>query len=135
MIWLLLACSGEEPEANWNGHEPVENETADTGPDLYGTQIQPIWNERCIRCHGIQFTSAQLDLTLDEAELLDVASDTLPEMDRVEPGSLEDSFLWHKLRGTHVDLAATGMGETMPQGEGPLDEEQIALVESWIESL
>lgn len=126
----LLACVGEA-EVIDSGPEALDS----TPADVYGTELQPIWNEHCIRCHGSGMTSVGLDLTLDSSELIDVASSILPEMVRVSPGSPEGSMLWHKLMGTHLELAPSGMGERMPQSEEPLDADQLALIEGWIQGL
>jgi hypothetical protein len=48
----------------------------------------------------------------------------------IAPGSPEDSYLWHKLRGTHLDVG--GSGERMPLVAPPLDAETMDRIETWI---
>lgn len=48
---------------------------------------------------------------------------------RVAPGSLEDSYLWHKLKGTHLEVG--GDGEKMPL-IGEIDSAELELIETWI---
>jgi hypothetical protein len=52
-------------------------------------------------------------------------------LNRVEPGKPDESYLVHKLEGTHV--AAGGTGDRMPTGGAPLSIEQIATIRAWIE--
>ncbi len=51
-------------------------------------------------------------------------------LDKVEPGSTEDSYLWHKINGTQVE--AGGSGLTMPKDNPPLTPQQMAIIEIWI---
>jgi len=66
----------------------------------------------------------------------------VPELNLIEPGDPEASYLWHKLCGTHLDVG--GEGEAMPrafsfsEGSGtvwnyPLDRADLELIELWIE--
>ena len=52
----------------------------------------------------------------------------------VTPGSLEDSYLWHKLRNTHTDVGGSGLGmPTALFGDyEPLPEADIVTIETWI---
>ena len=73
----------------------------------------------------------------NEAPLLGVADsyETLlgfaqgADLNYVVPGNLEESYLWHKVKGTHRSVG--GSGSSMPLG-GSLSEEQIGLLEAWI---
>lgn len=51
---------------------------------------------------------------------------------QITPGSLEDSYLWHKCEGTHRTDAVGGAGSRMPLGLPPISTEQRALLEAWI---
>jgi hypothetical protein len=118
------------------GDTDTEGSADETGIAVvdYETDVQPIWNGGCT-CHlqGPSGTMTATVLTLNpdisHGELVGVASEQVPGMDRVTPGDLEESYLWHKLQGTHLDVG--GMGTSMPQGL-MLDDEQMALVEAWI---
>ncbi len=48
------------------------------------------------------------------------------DLDRVEPGDPDNSYLIHKLEGTQA------VGDRMPQGGPFLDEETIGDIRQWI---
>ena len=50
-------------------------------------------------------------------------------MDYIEPGDLDNSYLWRKLTGTHI--AAGGSGSAMP-ASGSLTSAQKSTIETWI---
>ncbi len=63
--------------------------------------------------------------------LVERLSHQLPSMPLVTPSAPEESYLVHKLRGTHLDVG--GEDDAMPPGNRePLSEEEIQLVEEWI---
>lgn len=52
------------------------------------------------------------------------------ELKRVAPGNPEQSYLYHKLVGSHLE--AGGEGLQMPFAAPPLNDKQIDLVRRWI---
>lgn len=64
------------------------------------------------------------------ANLVGVMSTESP-LKRVEPGSAADSYMWHKISGTHLDVG--GSGKAMPLGAPPLPQETIDLIKEWID--
>lgn len=100
----------------------------------YATDVQPIWNANCT-CHlqGPSGSMTATVLTLNEdvsyAQLVDTPAEQLESMDRVTPGQPEQSYLWHKLEGTQLDVG--GMGTLMPQ-VGSLDEQDLMTIQAWI---
>lgn len=50
-----------------------------------------------------------------------------PALSRIEPGSLERSYLWRKLEGTHKEIG--GYGELIPVALKPDQTEKIRV---WI---
>jgi mono/diheme cytochrome c family protein len=74
----------------------------------YSSEVQPIFNGRCIGCHS--GSSAPQGLKLDSANslsnLVNVASHEVPSLKRV--------------------------GSRMPLGGSPLSTDQIALIRRWI---
>ena len=60
------------------------------------------------------------------AALVGVASLQVPELNRVEPGDPDSSYLIDKLEGTQT------VGSRMPQGGPFLDQETIDLIREWI---
>jgi Ca2+-binding RTX toxin-like protein len=94
----------------------------------YDSEIQPIFTNRCIACHA--GGAAPQGLHLDEGnshdELVNVASNEVPSLQRVEPGDPDNSYLVQKVEGT------AAVGGRMPLGQAPLTAEQIALMRRWI---
>jgi hypothetical protein len=70
------------------------------------------------------------DLRLDEGfsfeNLVDVPSNEVPELRRVEPGNPDDSYLVQKIEGTAEE------GARMPLGAPPLDQSLIDDIREWI---
>lgn len=94
--------------------------------------IQPVFNQSCYTCHvtGAEPAGLALDPGRAYEELVGVESTQSPLL-LVEPGEPENSYLLHKLRGTHLDVG--GQGTQMPQGAGSLADEVIELIAQWIE--
>lgn len=97
--------------------------------------VQPIFTANCARsgCHAAPSPQEGQDLTDGQAyaSIVNVASHELPTMDRVTPGDPDDSYLVHKIQGTHV--AVGGSGARMPFGGTRLPQNQINLIRSWIQ--
>lgn len=94
----------------------------------FAEEIQPILTANC-NCH-IDGAPMGLSMVDGYANLVNVASAEAAGLDRIEPGVLEDSYLWHKISGTHI--AAGGEGNPMPAPDGGLDPALIATIEEWI---
>ena len=94
----------------------------------YATQIQPIFNDNCTRCHS--GASAPRGLRLDAANsfahLVNVQSDEVPSLLRVEPGDPNNSYLVQKVEGT------AAVGSRMPLGGPFLSVQTIGLIRRWI---
>ena len=116
------AASDDSSESSSSGGVSVD----------YETEIQPIWNGSCT-CHlmGASGTMSAPFLTLNPgmsyAQLVDVPSEQAP-LDRIEPGSPEDSYLWLKMTNAH---ASVGSGARMPQ-IGAIGDVQLQTIEAWI---
>jgi hypothetical protein len=131
---LLPACDGVSSEA---GDETASTETTgDSAPD-FDAEIQPILESACL-CHfsatpGGDMTAPYLNLNagFGVAELVDVDSVQVPSMKRVVPGDIDNSYLVHKLRATHLDVGAPVDSDAMPP-LAPLAEDDIARIEAWI---
>ena len=98
----------------------------------FSRHIQPVLNVTCVSCHLHGNAIGDLDLGPEAAyaSLVGVAS-TQADMLRVEPGAPQDSYLLHKLHGTHSGVG--GNGERMPPHTTPLSPRQLELVSRWIE--
>ena len=98
----------------------------------YVTDIQPIWDLKCISCHVAGGSAvAGPVLTSDKcyAAIVGVQSPTVAA-DLVAPGDPDASYLWHKLNGTQTDVPGGG-GSPMPLGV-PLTDDELAAIEQWI---
>jgi hypothetical protein len=105
------------------------------GEVSFSQQVQPILTDRCAfgGCHASVSPAAGLSLSegLAYAGTYNVPSQELPSMDRVEPGDPDQSYLVHKIQGTHLDVGGSGL--RMPRGQEPLSQDQIDLIRAWIE--
>lgn len=92
--------------------------------------VQPLLNTNCVGCHQDAAPGAGLSLQRSSApaSLLDIPSTQAP-LPLIAPGDPEQSYLFHKIAGTHGE--AGGLGERMPLG-GPLSDADIAVIEDWI---
>ncbi|MFK7927156.1 MAG: MopE-related protein [Myxococcota bacterium] len=99
----------------------------DVGSETYthDSDIQSIWNSKCTGCHG---SSGGLSLTSAHSKIVG-SSSTLSGMDQIEPGDLDNSYLWLKLEGTHS--AAGGSGAKMPRS-GSMTTAELDKIETWI---
>ena len=113
----LAGCSdrGDDPVNPGGGDDPVS----------FSADVQIIFNDRCIGCHG-QNGNGNLDLRAGNAyaNLVGVDSFGYSGM-RVVPGDLDASVLYRKLTG------ATGVGDAMPS-DGALPASTVAIIGDWI---
>ena len=118
-----------------SGSEGGSDSGADGGSDSgtttlsHATDIQPIWDSACAGCHTGGGASGSLTLDDGYTSMVNVSAGELSTMDYVEPGDTSNSYLWHKISGTHASVG--GSGSTMPKS-GSLTSDQIATIESWI---
>ncbi|HKU44349.1 MAG TPA: hypothetical protein VJR89_39590 [Polyangiales bacterium] len=92
--------------------------------------MQPLINSAC-NCHQSTPLMAPFGLKPAEAyaNLVNKPAMQLPSMLLVEPGDLNDSYLWHKINGTQLQVG--GMGLIMPSTV-PLNAEERRVFERWI---
>jgi Ca2+-binding RTX toxin-like protein len=97
-------------------------------PVNFATQIQPIFNNNCTRCHS--GSGAPRGLRLDSANsyanLVNVASVEVPSLKRIKPGDDSNSYLVQKIEGT------AAVGGRMPLNSTPLSATNIALIRRWV---
>lgn len=93
--------------------------------------IVPVLRDNCATCHltGQEPGGMKLHPGGAYASLVNVPS-VESRLARVKPGKPEESYLMHKLDGTHLDVE--GQGERMPFGFPPLSDEVRARVRAWI---
>ncbi|MFI5306063.1 MAG: hypothetical protein ACHQ53_01845 [Polyangiales bacterium] len=102
-----------------------------TGDVGFATTVQPFINKAC-NCHqSTPVLMAPFSLKVGEAygNLVNVPSMQVPSMVRVKPGSTSDSYLWHKIDGTQLEVGGSGM--IMPF-TFPLNPDEKAIFERWI---
>ena len=121
----------DQPETPGNSLDDNCNGQIDESPPTMSGDVQPILDVSCnVGCHGAVFPSDGLSLTNAYGVLVNVPSSDVPTMDLVEPGSPQDSYLWHKLEGTHLSVG--GSGVSMPKGSPLLSLTDRQVVEQWI---
>jgi len=116
----------------WSGGEDCDalSGVPQTPAVSYAGQIQPLWNQYCIGCHGAD-ASADLDLR-PGSSLLNLAgalSDGVPGVFRVAAQRPERSFLMEKINCAQPQTGT----RMMPTGTLSLAEQ--ALVRDWIAQL
>ncbi len=111
------------------------DETTTTQSLSFAERVQPVFDTHCVVCH--QYGAEQGGLNLEEgdahANLVNVKS-TQSSLQRVVPGRPRESYLLHKLVGTHSEVGGTGVRMPLSAGgnramSGAEDE----LVTIWIE--
>ncbi len=136
---LLLTGCGSAPLYPDGDADPFTGDDDDsvTGEDSgepTWQRVQELFAERCSRCHtsNVREELTDLDDYDDGYEMLvERLSHQLPSMPLVSPSAPEESYLVHKLRGTHLEVG--GEDDAMPPGNREsLNEEEIQLVEEWI---
>ena len=55
-------------------------------------------------------------------------------MKRVTPNQPDNSYLVHKVQGTHLDVGVGGSGSRMPLNRSPLSQSDIDLIRDWIQA-
>lgn len=116
---ILMSCSAEEG--------PIFIESEESLEISFSADIQPIFNNNCIQCHD-QNHPAGLDLREGESYnlLVNVSTAFYAPNLRIEPLSLENSVLWHKIINDGV------YGQQMPPIGGGLSNFEIQKIEEWI---
>lgn len=144
--WLPIAAAALLAVAGCGGGSSGGSSGGDGGDDGYGggggggddtgTTLEPtlqsiqdnIFTPICTECHT--GASAPEGLRLEDGMsygmLVNVASSQVPELDRVEPGDPDNSYMIRKLEGTN------SVGERMPFGGPYLDQADINVIRQWI---
>ncbi len=124
--WVAgVACAGDGTGLDeFEGDSPVTLE-----------DVQPILSGSCALpgCHAGASPAQGMNLGVGQtfSNVVNVASRELPSMNRVTPNQPDNSYLVHKVQGTHLD--AGGSGSRMPLGRSPLSRDEIDLIRAWIE--
>ena len=109
------------------------------GPPPY-SDVQRVYTSSCAigrSCHGSIGVTPMLSEAMSHGATVNVNS-TQISMPLITPGSLERSYLWHKINGTMDALpecqgTAANCGSRMPMVGGvALDAAQIETIRRWI---
>lgn len=115
---LLVACSDD------GGGAPDAAPEIDGPPATFyhDQDIQPVWDVNCVQCHA-NF--------MDGYEAMVRVQTGQADMNRIEPGDLDNSYVWRKLNDTHRDVGGTG-NPMPPAPFGALGDEDLGMIETWI---
>ncbi len=108
------------------------------GDEVTLRDVQPIFTGNCLfsGCHA--GSSPEEGMSLGEgqtfSQVVNVAARQLPSMNRVTPNQPDNSYLVHKVQGTHLDVDVGGSGSRMPLGRSPLSQSDIDLIRAWIQA-
>lgn len=125
---LILGLAGAAL-AEMGGGEPVQD--APPAAPSFAKDIVPILKRRCATCHltGDEPGGMALYPAAAYDSLVGAPSLESPLL-RVAPGKPEESYVFRKLEGTHIE--AGGYGDGMPLDGWPLDAPDIDLFKRWI---
>ena len=125
-IAASLACAGDGTGVD-NGNNGGDTPT-------FATDVQPIFTASCAfsGCHGGASPAQGMNLSAGQAyaNTVNVPSNELPSMDRIEPSDPDQSYLVNKIQGTQGDVG--GSGQRMPLGGDPLSDADINTIRAWI---
>ena len=105
-----------------------------SGPEEVSFQkdLMPILKRRCAACHITGDEPGKMALVPGKAYGFIVDVDAVAvSMKRIAPGDPQNSYLLHKIQGTHLDVG--GSGARMPFHQGPLPNKDISNFRAWIE--
>lgn len=93
--------------------------------------LMPTLKRRCAACHITGNEPGKMALVPGKAYGYLVNVDSVEnDLKRIKPGAPDESYLIHKLQGTHLD--AGGSGVRMPFHQGPLPQKTIDLFRQWV---
>jgi mono/diheme cytochrome c family protein len=120
---LVIAQAAEKTAVDLSKIPPASDKTGVT----YATDIKPIFDKSCIRCHGAEKPKARLRL-----DGLETALKGGEDGKVVLPGNSADSMLVHCV--AHVGKPDGFMPPPRNKANiPPLTKEQIGLVRAWID--
>jgi hypothetical protein len=100
----------------------------DPATPTYNANISPMVDARCTGCHTQGGASGGRNFD-DYADFFVTSSD-VPSMDEIEPGLPGQSYMYHKLAGTHASVG--GAGVRMPRGGPFFSAADLQMWADWI---
>ncbi|WP_434418334.1 hypothetical protein [Nannocystis pusilla] len=117
--------------------------TDDTGPTTgpgvvdYETDIQPIWDANCTTgCHVAGGSAAAWFVITpgdSHGALVGKQSIELASMQLIAPSDSENSYLWHKINNTHVEIGGNGTAMPPPPAAA-LSSADLEKIGAWIDA-
>ena len=96
----------------------------------FETDVLPIFEQyECAQCH-LQAIQTYETVMNSRAGVMNELFNACINMMWIEPFQPENSFLLHKIEGTHLDIGAQG-GSTMPNEQG-VDPQDATIIRQWI---
>jgi hypothetical protein len=96
--------------------------------------VQPIFTTNCAvsGCHAGAAPAQGMTLSTGQAfaNTVNVASNQVQGLDRIEPNQPDQSYLVHKIQGTQASVG--GSGNRMPLGGASLSQADIDTIRDWI---
>lgn len=127
------ATTADVTTSDTTSAEDPTTEQPSTGPGglSWAVDVWPVLNPPIsCDCHTAGSGGLKMgDAAEAHANLVDALATAAP-LDRVEPGEVGQSYLVHKLNGTHLDVG--GAGSMMPLGAPMLPQSTIDLIVQWI---
>jgi hypothetical protein len=123
LVTQLIGCT-----ADTTSPQPGDPDLGDYG---FAANVLPLINMAC-NCHqSSPILMAPFSLKPAEAyaNLVNKPAMQLPSMMLVQPGALNESYVWHKINGTQAQVG--GQGSIMPSTI-PLNAEERRVFERWI---
>jgi hypothetical protein len=104
----------------------------------HDADIQPIWEVHCLEaCHETGGEWSVLDMSGSAYDaIVGAPAATFADLNHVEPGDLELSYLWHKINDSHLGVG--GNGVAMPKARvgmsaTVLTADELSTIQEWIE--
>lgn len=126
LVLALVACTAGNGEGlDQSGQPiPINPPAASQFQEIQDTVFTPI----CTQCHvGANAPQGlRLDAANSYAMLVNVNSNEVPNLKRVNPGNADQSYIVQKIQGN------AAVGGRMPLGQAALPQDRIDLIRSWI---
>jgi hypothetical protein len=127
-VCVALAGTGDADTDTDSDSDTDSDTDSDADTDL--APVDALILAECSPCHTDGGRAGDLGYTgLDS--LIDVPSGQ-SNLDYIEPGSRDDSYVWHKVSGTHRDVGGTGL--QMPDPNHPLSSDDMNTLGAWIDA-
>ena len=126
----LMACDGGDPK----GTDPTDTDgtpPSDTEVEISYDNVQAIFDQSCATA-GCHDGSVAPDLTAaaSPASIVGVASQQVSDLNHIEPGDPDGSYLLLKVNGSYAD--AGGFGSQMPITGCCLADSEVQAISDWI---